>query len=108
MFLAQTLLDDQITISITVEQLVSWLIVGLIAGLLASLFVRGRLSLTAVVIVGLIGAVVGGFIFFDLLDITVEGSLTNGILIRWIDLLVAFVGAVIVLLLISPIYLRRL
>jgi uncharacterized membrane protein YeaQ/YmgE (transglycosylase-associated protein family) len=108
MFLAQGVLDDRISISITVEQLIAWIIIGLIAGLLASLFVRGRLSLAGAVLIGLVGAVIGGFIFFDLLDVAVTGSLARGIVIRWIDIVVAFVGAIIVLALTSPIYWRRL
>ena len=82
MFLADTVSNDRITISITVEQLIAWIIIGLIAGLVASLFARGRVSLFGLLFVGLIGAVVGGFIFFDLLDIQPTGELAGGILIR--------------------------
>ena len=107
MFLAQGLMDNQITISVTVEQLIAWLIIGLVAGLLASIFVRGRMSLAGVVLLGLVGALVGGFLVFDLLNVEVTGDLAQGILLRWIDIVVAFIGAVIVLFLSSLFYWRR-
>lgn len=97
MYLADSLLNNQISISVTVEQLLSWIIIGLIAGLLASVFVRGRVSLLRLLFIGLIGAVVGGFIFFDILELQVTGELATGILIRWIDILVAVMGALIVI-----------
>ncbi|HEX3049201.1 MAG TPA: hypothetical protein VHP83_00990 [Aggregatilineaceae bacterium] len=108
MFSAQGVLDNQLTLSITVEQLLSWIIIGLIAGLLASMFVRGRIGIGGAIVIGLVGAIVGGFIFFDLLDIVVTGSLARGIFIRWIDILVAFIGAIIILALTSSFYWRRL
>ncbi len=108
MLLAQGVLDNQLTLSITVEQLLAWIIIGLIAGLLASLFVRGRIGITGAIVIGLVGAIIGGFIFFDLLDIVVTGALARGIFIRWVDVLVAFVGAMIVLALTRSFYGRRL
>lgn len=108
MWLAQnSVLNDRITISITVEQMISWIIIGLIAGLLASVFVRGRVSLFGLLFIGLLGAVVGGFLFFDVLDLEVTGDLAQGILIRWIDILVAFIGALLILAITSMFYWRR-
>jgi uncharacterized membrane protein YeaQ/YmgE (transglycosylase-associated protein family) len=107
MFLADNILNNQITISITVEQLISWIIVGSIAGLVASLFARGRVSLFGLLFVGLIGAVVGGFIFFDLLHIQPTGELAGGILIRWIDIIVSIIGALLVMAVTSVFYWRR-
>lgn len=107
MLLADSILNDQITISITVEQLISWIIIGLIAGIVASLFTRGRISLAGLLFVGLVGAVVGGFLFFDLLEINVTGELASGILIRWIDIIVAIIGALIVMAFTSVFYWRR-
>jgi uncharacterized membrane protein YeaQ/YmgE (transglycosylase-associated protein family) len=108
MWLAQNgVLDDRITISITVEQMISWIIIGLIAGLLASVFVRGRVSLFGLLFIGLLGAVVGGFLFFDVLELEVTGDLAQGILIRWIDILVAFIGALLILAITSMFYWRR-
>lgn len=110
MFLAQGVLNNQITISVTVEQIIAWLIVGLIAGLLASIFVRGRMSLAGAVLLGLVGAVVGGFLIFQLLNVEIkpDSDLAGGILIRWIDIVVAFIGAIIVLFLSSLFFWRRL
>jgi uncharacterized membrane protein YeaQ/YmgE (transglycosylase-associated protein family) len=107
-FLAQETVNRRIVISVTVEQILAWIIIGLLAGLLASLFVRGRMSLPGLVLIGLIGALVGGFLFFDLLNIQVSGSLNDGILIRWIDILVAFIGSMIVLAVSSAFFYRRL
>jgi uncharacterized membrane protein YeaQ/YmgE (transglycosylase-associated protein family) len=107
-FLAQETVNRRIVISVTVEQILAWIIIGLLAGLLASLFVRGRMSLPGLVLIGLIGALVGGFLFFDLLNVQVSGSLNDGILIRWIDILVAFIGSMIVLAVSSAFFYRRL
>ena len=108
MYLADSILNNQLTISITVEQLLSWIIIGLIAGLIASLFVRGRTSLFRLLVIGLIGAVVGGFVFFDLLDLQVTGELASGIVIRWIDILVSVMGALLVIALTSTLRWGRL
>ena len=105
--LADGILDNQVTISVTVEQLMSWIIIGLIAGLLASLFTRGRVSLFGLLFVGLLGAIVGGFLFFDVLDLQVTGDLAEGIVIRWIDILVAFIGSLLILAITSMFYWRR-
>lgn len=107
-FLAQETTNRRIVISVTVEQILAWIIIGLLAGLLASFFARGRMSLPGLIFIGLVGALVGGFLFFDLLNITVTGELTNGILIRWIDILVAFIGSLIVLAVTSVFFYRRI
>ena len=73
-----------------------------------SLFARGRVSPFGLLFVGLIGAVVGGFIFFDLLDFQPTGELAGGILIRWIDIIVSIIGALIVMAFTSVFYWRRL
>ncbi len=108
MWLANSILDDRITISITVEQLIAWIIIGLIAGLIASAFFRGRISLLGLLTVGLIGAVVGGLIFFDLLEMTPPDDLTGGILIRWIDIIVSVIGALLVVAVMRLLYWRRI
>ncbi len=49
--------------TLQVGNIVMWLIVGLIAGALAGFFVRGRgFGCLGDIIVGLIGAVIGGFL----------------------------------------------
>lgn len=74
--------------------LLTWLIVGLVAGLLASLVMGGTgLGLVGDIIVGICGAFVGGWIF-SALNLTNPLSGLPGVI------LVAFVGAVVLLFLI--------
>ena len=74
--------------------LLTWLIVGLIAGWLASAVVGGiGYGLIGDIIVGVVGAVLGGWIFRTLQIGLPIGGLPNAIL-------VAFIGAVVLLLLI--------
>lgn len=69
-----------------VGDLLSWLIIGGLAGWLASVIVRGRgYGCLGNIIVGLIGAVLGGFLA-SWLDIT-------GSFHFWGSLLIAFLGA---------------
>jgi len=100
-------MNTPVTITFVPEQVVTWLIIGLIAGLLASILVRGRrFGLWGSIIVGLLGALIGGLIF-TVLGIQVSPALAAGITIRYIDILVAFIGAVIVLILVGAIWWRR-
>jgi uncharacterized membrane protein YeaQ/YmgE (transglycosylase-associated protein family) len=73
--------------------LLAWIIVGGIAGWLASLVVRGTgLGILGDILVGIIGAVVGSF----LLTLVLPGSFTfTGL--SWGSLVIAFIGAVILL-----------
>lgn len=73
--------------------ILAWLVVGLIAGFLASKVINKTGSgLVMDIVLGVVGAVVGGFIFNAL-----GHSSPNGINIY--SIFVAFVGAVIVLVL---------
>ncbi|MHB8858832.1 MAG: GlsB/YeaQ/YmgE family stress response membrane protein [Thermoleophilia bacterium] len=73
--------------------LIAFLIVGLIAGWLAGLIMRGHgLGILGDVIVGVIGAFIGGFVF-SLLGVATGGWL------GWI--LTALVGAVILLFIVN-------
>lgn len=90
-------MDQPVTVTFVPEQIITWLIIGLVAGYLASVLIRGRnMSIGSSIIVGLIGAVIGGLLF-ALLRIQVPESLAGGITIRYIDVIVSFVGAIIVL-----------
>jgi uncharacterized membrane protein YeaQ/YmgE (transglycosylase-associated protein family) len=71
--------------------LVTWLIVGLVAGVLAALLVGG-VGLIGDIIVGIVGAFVGGWIFQQLGIATPFGGLAGTIF-------TAFVGAVVLLFL---------
>jgi uncharacterized membrane protein YeaQ/YmgE (transglycosylase-associated protein family) len=58
------------------------------------------------VVVGLPGALLRGFLF-TLLHIQVPPAFSGGITLAWADVLVAFIGAVIILLLFGGFYHRR-
>ena len=73
--------------------LIAWIVVGLIAGWLAGLVMKGRgYGVVGDIILGVVGALVGGFLAANLLRIR---DPLNGINVETI--LVAFVGAVIVI-----------
>jgi uncharacterized membrane protein YeaQ/YmgE (transglycosylase-associated protein family) len=78
----------------TLEQLVVWIIIGGVAGLLADLVVKGiGLSLVEAVLVGIVGAFVGGWVL-SALGIFPPGNIVGTIV-------TAFIGAVLLLLLIG-------
>ncbi len=71
--------------------ILTWLIVGLIAGVLASLVVGGTgYGIIGDIIIGIVGAFVGGWLF-TALGVTVPLAGLPG------TILVAFVGAVVLL-----------
>ena len=72
--------------------ILTWIIVGLVAGLLASFVVGGGLGLVGDIIVGILGAFVGGWIFSRLGVSSPFGGLAGTIF-------TAFVGAVVLLFL---------
>jgi len=71
--------------------ILSWIIVGLISGWLASMVIGDRQSLLRSLLVGLIGAVIGGFLFHSLLGFSYAHGLSLG------SIVVATVGAMILL-----------
>ena len=77
--------------------LVTWLIVGLVAGVLAGMLVGG-VGLIGDIVVGIVGAFVGGWIFQQLGVSTPFGGLAGTIF-------TAFVGAVVLLFLL-PLLMR--
>jgi uncharacterized membrane protein YeaQ/YmgE (transglycosylase-associated protein family) len=100
-------MDQTVTITFNIGTVLTWIIIGLIAGFLAGVIVRGRrFGFLTSVIVGLIGAIIGGFIF-TIIRIPVPAALNAPINIRWIDILVAFIGAVILLLILGLFYRYR-
>ena len=72
--------------------LLTWIIVGLVAGVLASLVVGGGFGIIGDIIIGIIGAFVGGWIFSKLGVDSPFGGLAGTIF-------VAFIGAVVLLFL---------
>ncbi len=100
-FLLQAVTDQPVTVSTTVGQIITWIIIGLVAGLFANLLVRGRgMSLTGLIVIGLIGSFIGGFVF-SLLNLEPTGVLGGELVIRWIDVVAAFFGALIIFALTS-------
>lgn len=79
--------------------ILTWLIVGLVAGVLASLVVGG-VGLIGDIVVGIVGAFVGGWIFDALGVNSPFGGLAGTIF-------VAFIGAVVLLFLLHLIAGRR-
>jgi uncharacterized membrane protein YeaQ/YmgE (transglycosylase-associated protein family) len=82
--------------------ILAWIVVGLIAGWLASQVMRGGYGLIGDIIVGAVGAVIGGFLaatFFNMPDAV------NGINVT--SILVAFIGAVILIAILRAVSGRR-
>jgi len=83
--------------------LLSWIVVGLIAGWLAGLIMRGSgFGLIGNIIVGVIGGLLGGWIATSLLHI---GPGMSGINLG--SILIAFLGAVVLLLILRLLGLGR-
>lgn len=73
---------------------IAWIVVGLIAGFLAGLVVRGGgFGLIWDIIIGVLGGLFGGWLSTSVFH---WGATVTGI--NWPSILVAFVGAVILLL----------
>lgn len=72
--------------------ILTWLIVGLVAGVLASFVVGGGFGLLGDIVIGIIGAFIGGWLFRQLGVSTPFGGLAGTIF-------VAFIGAIVLLLL---------
>ena len=74
--------------------ILSWIVVGLIAGWLAGLVMRGGgYGLIGDIVIGVVGGLLGGWIATSLLHI---GAGVNGINLE--SILVAFAGAVVLLI----------
>jgi len=70
--------------------IIGWIIVGIIAGFLAEKIMRRDHGLLTNLIVGVVGALIGGFLYSNLLGGDADGN--------WlISIVVATVGAVILL-----------
>ncbi|MEP7293322.1 MAG: GlsB/YeaQ/YmgE family stress response membrane protein [Chloroflexota bacterium] len=96
-----------VTITFIPSQIITWIIIGLIAGYVANLILRGRrMNPIVTILIGVLGAFVGNFIF-SLFQLQVSPDLLTGINIRWIDLITALIGAMIVLVIFLAIFRRR-
>ncbi len=79
--------------------ILAWIIVGLIAGWLASLIVRGGgYGIVGDIIVGIVGALIGGFLASALFGIT---NPVNGLNIE--SIIVAIIGAVILIVILRAV-----
>ena len=84
--------------------ILAWIIVGLIAGWLASMVMRGGgYGLVGDIIVGMVGAVIGGFLAGALLNMP---NAVNGINVA--SIVVAFIGALILVAVLRMVSSRRL
>ena len=79
-------------------EILTWIIVGLVAGVLASFVVGGGYGLLGDILIGIIGAFVGGWIFAKMGWHTFSGLVGT--------IFVAFIGSIVLLLLLRLI--RRL
>jgi uncharacterized membrane protein YeaQ/YmgE (transglycosylase-associated protein family) len=81
--------------------IIAWLVLGLIAGFLASIVMKGGgYGIIGDIIVGVVGALIGGFLFSLLGSTGVTG------LNLW-SLLVAFIGACVLIALLRAVSGRR-
>ncbi len=83
--------------------ILSWIIVGLIAGWLAGLVVKGGgYGVIGDIILGIVGALIGGFLAANLLGMA---DAVNGINIT--SIVVAAIGAIILVLIVRALTGRR-
>jgi uncharacterized membrane protein YeaQ/YmgE (transglycosylase-associated protein family) len=81
----------------SMQNIIGWIIIGLIAGFLASrLMGKGGYGLIGDIIIGLVGAVIGGFVASFL---KIGGGLNPNDPISWGSLALALVGALILIFL---------
>ena len=71
--------------------IVAWIVVGLVAGVLASLVMGGGYGIIGDIVIGIVGAFIGGWLFRSLGISTPFGGMGGTIF-------VAFIGAVVLLL----------
>lgn len=71
--------------------ILSWILVGIVAGWLAGLVMRGSYGVLGNMILGIIGALVGGFLASNLFNV---GDPISGFNLT--TLIIAFLGAVLV------------
>jgi uncharacterized membrane protein YeaQ/YmgE (transglycosylase-associated protein family) len=80
-------------VTIEVPGIIGWILVGLAAGWLASAILKRKGSLITNVLLGLVGAIVGG-VLFSLLGLEGGGNILGSIL-------VATVGAIVILAIVN-------
>lgn len=70
-----------------IMNILTWLVIGIVVGLLARLVVPGKqgIGIVPTIIIGVLGAMLGGFISYSLLDVQDNGG------IQWIPLILAVI-----------------
>ncbi len=89
-------------ISITMEQIIVWLIIGGLAGFIVGLVLKGRkkgFGFFTNLLIGLVGAVIGGFVF-DVFNIHLG---LGRIVLSYDDLIAAIAGAFLLLVVLAVI-----
>ena len=77
----------------------SWIVVGLIAGWLAGMVVKGGgFGIIGDIVVGILGALLGGFLASVVFG---QADMVNGI--NLVSILVAFIGAVLLVMIIRAV-----
>jgi uncharacterized membrane protein YeaQ/YmgE (transglycosylase-associated protein family) len=71
--------------------IVSWIVLGAIAGFLANMVVGGREGLIGTIILGILGAIVGGFIAANVFN---KGDVTG---VNVESIVIAVLGAILIL-----------
>jgi uncharacterized membrane protein YeaQ/YmgE (transglycosylase-associated protein family) len=91
----------------SVSAILSWMLCGLIVGLIARLLVPGRqgMGLLATMVLGIAGAVVGGFLYALVRGVPAEPFSLAGN--AWHGWVVAVLGAVLVLWVYVRLYPKR-
>ena len=83
--------------------ILAWIVVGLVAGVMAGLVMRGGgYGIVGDIIIGMVGAVLGGFLAGTLLNI--PDAMTG---INVTSIFVAFIGSVILIMLLRLVSGRR-
>ena len=91
----------------SVSNLLSWMVCGVIVGLIARFLLPGRqsMSLLMTMVLGLVGAVVGGFLYSLVQGAPAEPFSLSGN--AWYGWVVAIIGAVVALWAYATLYPRR-
>ena len=71
--------------------IISWIVLGAIAGFLANMIVGGREGLIGTIILGIVGAVIGGYIAASVFR---KGDVTD---VNVASIVIAVLGAIVVL-----------
>jgi uncharacterized membrane protein YeaQ/YmgE (transglycosylase-associated protein family) len=88
----------------SLAQIITWLFIGLMAGVSARSIMRQEMRFAETLLAGLLGAVIGGYLF-DQLDIGMPDFLEHNFTLG--DIVVAFIGAVLLIILAQLIASRR-